>query len=233
VDPAPTALCKIAENAPLRKATASGFDAHQDLPHYDEAPTDHDVNTTSWRPLLAATLSALAWSACGAAHPPEPVPGAHAGSYGRGEDAAPDHSSKGGTMADKPKHHATGRTDVKSYAPTPFDDVADGPSLVEVQLTETFHGDIEGESIVRVIQAAQKNGSLSFVGLQRVRGSVGGRTGSFLLQPSGTVVGKETQAEWFVVPGSGTGELKGLRGDGGFKAQLGEHGSFWLDYYFE
>jgi hypothetical protein len=136
-------------------------------------------------------------------------------------------------MTDKQKQRATGRTEVKTYVPTSFDEVADGPSLLEVQLTETFSGDIEGESTVRVIQAAHKDGSISFVGLQRVRGSVGERTGSFLLQPSGTVVGKATKADWFVVPGSGTGDLKGLRGDGGFKAQLGEHGSFWLDYYFE
>jgi hypothetical protein len=35
------------------------------------------------------------------------------------------------------------------------------------------------------------------------------------------------------VPGSGTGELRGLLGDGGFKAELGQHGTIWLDYYFE
>jgi hypothetical protein len=33
--------------------------------------------------------------------------------------------------------------------------------------------------------------------------------------------------------GSGTGDSRGLRGDGGFEAQLGEHGSFWLGYYFD
>lgn len=133
----------------------------------------------------------------------------------------------------KEKHRASGRTEVKTYVRTSFDEIADGPSLVEAQLTETFSGDIEGESKVRVIQVAREDGSLSFVGLQRVRGALGGRTGSFLLQPSGTVIGKETHAVWFVVPGSGTGDLKGLRGEGGFQAQLGEHGSFWLDYYFE
>jgi len=136
-------------------------------------------------------------------------------------------------MTDQKKQHATGRTHVKTYVSIPFDESADGPSLVEVQLTETFSGDIEGESTVRVLQAAGKDGTMSFVALQRVRGSVGGRKGSFLLQPHGTVVGKETHAEWSVVPGSGTGELKGLRGDGGFQAQLGEQGSFWLDYNFE
>jgi hypothetical protein len=136
-------------------------------------------------------------------------------------------------MAITGKQRVSGRTEVKTYAPACFDEIADGPSLVEVRLTETFTGGIEGESTVRVIQAADRGGSIRFVGLQRVRGLLGGRSGSFLLQPSGTVIGKETNAVWFVVPGSGTGQLKGLRGEGGFKAQLGEHGSYWLDYYIE
>ncbi len=131
------------------------------------------------------------------------------------------------------KHHAVGTTEVETYVTSPFDEMADGPTLTEVQLTETFSGDIQGESLVRVIQVVREGGSLNFVGLQRVRGSVGGRTGSFLLQPSGSSAGKETHARWFVVPGSGTGELKGLRGDDDFEARLGERGSFWLDYYFE
>jgi hypothetical protein len=28
-------------------------------------------------------------------------------------------------------------------------------------------------------------------------------------------------------------ELRGLRAEGGFKAELGHHGTIWLDYYFE
>jgi hypothetical protein len=43
---------------------------------------------------------------------------------------------------------------------------------------------------------------------------------------------RELSRGWSVVAGSGTGELVGLRGDGGFQAQVGEHGSFWLDYSF-
>jgi Protein of unknown function (DUF3224) len=38
---------------------------------------------------------------------------------------------------------------------------------------------------------------------------------------------------WFVVPGSGTGELTGLRGEGGFTANLGEGADVTLDYWFE
>ena len=39
--------------------------------------------------------------------------------------------------------------------------------------------------------------------------------------------------DWFVVPGSGTGELTGLRGEGGFRANLGEGAQVHLDYWFE
>jgi Protein of unknown function (DUF3224) len=66
-----------------------------------------------------------------------------------------------------------------------------------------------------------------------VRGSIGGRSGAFLLQVTGTVVDKEMRAEWFVVPGSGTGGHSTLHGDGGFTAQLGQHGNIWLEYSFE
>jgi hypothetical protein len=128
---------------------------------------------------------------------------------------------------------ATAHTEVKTYEPTVYDEMTDGPSLVEIRVNETFTGDIEGEGTVRVIQAARGNGAATFCGIERVRGMVAGRNGSFLLQTDGALVGTEVNADWFVVPGSGTGDLKTLRGEGGFKAQLGERGSVWLDYYFE
>jgi hypothetical protein len=128
---------------------------------------------------------------------------------------------------------ATGHTQVETYQPTGFDETPDGPSLVEVHLTETFSGDIQGEGSVRVIQAAGQDGSASFVGLERVRGSIAGRKGTFLLQIAGTIVAKEVKARWFVIPDSGTVELKGLHGEGGFEGHLGQHGSIWLDYHFE
>ena len=136
-------------------------------------------------------------------------------------------------MADRQTRHATGQIEVKTYVPTPFDEISNGPSLVEIHVTETFTGDIQGDGTVRFIQAAGADGTASFVGIERVRGSIVGRQGSFLLQDSGTLAGKEVNGTWFVVPGSGTGDLKGLRGEGGFKAQLGERASIWLDYYFE
>src|SRR4051812_36604264 len=136
-------------------------------------------------------------------------------------------------MPDRKKSHATGHIEVKTYEPKPFDEVPGGPSLVDVHITETFSGDIQGEGTARFIQAIRQDGSASFVGVERVRGAIGGRKGSFLLQDSGTLVGNEVKGVWLVVPGSGTDELAGLRGAGGFEAQLGQRASVWLDYEFE
>ena len=79
----------------------------------------------------------------------------------------------------------------------------------------------------------RKDGSASFVGIERVTGSIGGRRGTFLLQDAGRLEGSTVRGDWFVVPGSATGELAGLRGEGGFEAQLGQGAAITLEYWFE
>jgi hypothetical protein len=56
--------------------------------------------------------------------------------------------------------------------------------------------------------------------MQRFRGKLGGRQGTFVLQGSEIVEHGKIKATWFVVPGSG-GDLSGLRGEGGFE------GDYW------
>jgi hypothetical protein len=136
-------------------------------------------------------------------------------------------------MSKKEAHRAEGYIEVKGYEPHIFDENSDGPALSDIHVTETFSGDFLGEGIVHFVQAARADGSASFVGIERFRGSLKGKTGTFLLQDKGTLIGQEVIGEWFVIPGSGTGELVGLRGDGGFKAQLGQQATIWLDYDFE
>lgn len=137
------------------------------------------------------------------------------------------------TMSDKQRVHAIGQTTVKTYQPTALDEIPGAPTLSGIRVTETFSGDIDGEGVAHVVQAARTDGVATFVGIERVRGAIGGKRGTFLLEVHGTVADKDMKAEWFVVSGSGTGDLKGLRGDGGFKAKLGQHGTIWLDYGFE
>ena len=122
---------------------------------------------------------------------------------------------------------------VHKYEPSAYDEPAEGPVLTRIHVQESFSGDIEGDGMVEFLQAAQANGSASFVGIERVTGRLAGRAGTFLLQDAGTVEGSVVSGVWFVVPGSGTGQLSWLRGEGGFHANLGEGARVHLDYWFE
>lgn len=131
------------------------------------------------------------------------------------------------------RNHATGRIDVKTYEPTTYDQPAGGPALVRIHVVEDFTGDIEGEGVAEFLQTTRGDDEASFVGVERVTGSLGGKSGTFVLQDQGTLKGTIVSGTWFVVPESGTGELQGLRGEGGFKAELGQGAEITLDYWFE
>jgi hypothetical protein len=123
----------------------------------------------------------------------------------------------------EPRTHARAeaKITVQSSEAQPYDQTA-SPALMEIRINETFTGDIEGESPVRALQVLRENKSANLVSLQRFRGKLGGRQGTFVLQGSEVVENGKTKATWFVVPGSGTGDLSGLRGEGGFAGQFGK-----------
>src|SRR5215472_12160643 len=121
---------------------------------------------------------------------------------------------------------------VRSSEAKPYDQTA-SPALMELHLTETFTGDIDGESPVRALEVQRDDHSSSLVSVQRFRGKLGGRQGTFVLQGSEIVENGKIKATWFVVPGSGTGELSGLRGEGGFEGNFGKGSDGTLDYWFE
>ncbi|HYY29935.1 MAG TPA: DUF3224 domain-containing protein [Chthoniobacterales bacterium] len=96
------------------------------------------------------------------------------------------------------------RITVQSSEAKPYDQTA-SPALMEIRLNETFTGDIDGESPVRALQVLRDERSASLVSVQRFRGKLGGRQGTFVLQGSEIVENGKIKATWFVVPGSGTG----------------------------
>ena len=127
---------------------------------------------------------------------------------------------------------AVAKVTVQSSQAIPFDET-ESPALLEIRLSETFTGDIEGESPVRALEVRRNDRSASLVSMQRFRGRLGGREGSFVLQGQETVEDGQITATWFVVPGSGTGALSGLRGEGGFAGHFGKGSDATLDYWFE
>ena len=132
----------------------------------------------------------------------------------------------------RPRARAKAKITVRSSEVEPYDQTV-SPALVEVRLTETFAGDIEGESPVRALQVLRDDKSACLVSMQRFRGRLGGRQGTFVLQGSEIVENGKIKATWSVVPGSGTGGLFGLRGEGGFEGEFGRGSDGALDYWFE
>ena len=55
-----------------------------------------------------------------------------------------------------PKTTAKGQTEVTVYKPASYDEPKDGPTLTEVQLAETFTGDIEGDGTARVLVRSER-----------------------------------------------------------------------------
>jgi hypothetical protein len=130
--------------------------------------------------------------------------------------------------------HAKGTFEVKGWDEKPYEEISGEAKLTRASVKEAFEGDIVGESTVEYLMAYADASFATFVGLRRVVGQIGDRTGSFVLQASGTFENNLAKATWSVVPGSGTGDLRGLRGEGGFAA---EHGKstvpYTLDYEIE
>lgn len=122
---------------------------------------------------------------------------------------------------------------ITSWDEKPIDESEGVPKLTRATVTKSFSGDIEGEGSLEYLMMYRADGSASFVGFERVVGRLGGRSGSFVLQHTGTFEGGTARATWGVVPGSGTGDLRGLRGDGGFASAHAERYSMTLDYDLE
>jgi Protein of unknown function (DUF3224) len=127
---------------------------------------------------------------------------------------------------------AVAKITVQSSEATPYDQTA-SPALIEIHLSETFTADIDGQSPVRALQVLRDDKSACLVSMQRFRGKLGGRQGTFVLQGSEIVENRKIKATWVVVPGSGTGDLSGLGGEGGFEGDFGKKSDGWLDYWFE
>lgn len=121
----------------------------------------------------------------------------------------------------------------KSWEENPYDQREGEATLTRASVTASYHGDIEGEGTLEYLMAYPGDDSASFTGLQRVVGRISGRSGSFVLQTNGTFEDGEAKESWSVVPGSGTGDLRGLRGEGSLVRLDDERASVTLDYNFE
>ena len=128
----------------------------------------------------------------------------------------------------------TGIFKIEGWDESAYSEEDDGRKLTQASVKQSFSGDIEGEGSVEWLMCYRPDQTAEFVGLQRIDGRLGGRSGSFvLLQTDGSFDGTEAKGQLSVVPGSGTGELSGLRGQGQFSAPRASEASMTLDCDFE
>ena len=117
----------------------------------------------------------------------------------------------------------TGSFDVK-MTPQAADDYADGVTLARFTLDKRFYGDLEATSKGQMLSAGTAvKTSAGYVAIERVTGQLRGRTGTFVLQHSGTMNRGVPGLVLTVVPDSGTGELEGLSGSMEIVREPGKH----------
>jgi hypothetical protein len=125
---------------------------------------------------------------------------------------------------------AVGTFEVTAWDEKPYLEMSDGRKLTRASVKQRFTGDIEGEGSVEWLMFYREDGTASFVGMQHVVGKIGGRSGSFVLETTGSYDGTTARASWSVILGSGTSGLSGLRGTGTYVAGHGSTAEITLEY---
>ena len=127
---------------------------------------------------------------------------------------------------------ARGSLDVNTEAEPPFLE-QDGLTLNRNVVRKEFSGDMVGTSEAQMIAAFTGTpGSAAYVAIEHFTGSVGGRSGSFVLQHSGVMNKGDAALTVTIVPDSGSGELTGISGTLEIDNDEGQH-SYVLDYKLE
>lgn len=128
----------------------------------------------------------------------------------------------------------TGTIESKSWDESSFIEVENGPQIKNANGIDLYHGDLEAEAKWSGVVVYKANGTGSFTSMQNITGKVDGRSGSFVLQVNGsTDETGMTKGVLSIVPGSQTGDLTTLNGNGNFQFQYGGESSYTLDCTFE
>ena len=91
--------------------------------------------------------------------------------------------------------HARAMFKIVSWDEEPFDEPEDGPKLTQAHVKKSFEGDLIGTGNLMYVMTHLDDGSASFLGFEKVMGSLGGRAGSFVLRHTGSYDGEKATGE--------------------------------------
>lgn len=117
---------------------------------------------------------------------------------------------------------------VMSWEEERYDAAPDQPKFTHARATHELEGAIVGEASICYLMVYRPNESASFVGLATVTGTIDGRAGSFVMQDVGMFEDGIAKGRWSILPGLGSGALRGIRGEGHF-ASSSEGASYLLE----
>jgi hypothetical protein len=120
---------------------------------------------------------------------------------------------------------------IKSWDEKPYAEMPGAVRLTRATVAKVYKGEIEGEGQVEYLMAYGPDGSASIVGLERVIGRIGSRSGNFVFRHVGTFKDGVARSTWSVVPGSGAGDLQGLRGQ--VDSALGHANEYPVELQYE
>lgn len=119
--------------------------------------------------------------------------------------------------------HARGSFEVK-LNPQGSDDTVQGVSIGRTSVEKSFEGDLTGTSEAEMLTAmGSVKGSAVYVAIERVTGTLDGRSGTFVLAHRGTMTRGAQDLVITIVPDSGTGGLAGLAGSMAITITGGRH----------
>jgi hypothetical protein len=117
-----------------------------------------------------------------------------------------------------PNAHGTFTVDIRPLTPAP----AEG--LSRYSINKVMHGDMEATTKGEMYGGGDpKQGAAGYVAIEAVTGTLHGKQGGFALQHLATMDASGPKMQVMVVPGSGTGELKGIAGKFVIRVENGQH----------
>ena len=124
---------------------------------------------------------------------------------------------------------ATCTFEITAWEAVEYDDL-DSVKLTRTHVAKTFQGDLEGQSTAELLMAGAPGGSAVYVGLERIVGQLGGRSGSFVLVHDASMSSDEQSLSLTIMRDSGTGELQGIGGQGNIIIDADGGHTLTLDY---
>ncbi len=119
---------------------------------------------------------------------------------------------------------------MQNWDEKPYEEIGSGAKLSKVNVKQEYTGDMVGTSTLEYLMSYTTTGTCSFVGHERFTGTLGGKSGSFVLQHVGKWENGEAKSSFNVVEGSSTGDLASLRGSGSYAAKHKEEPIVTFNY---